>query len=187
MSTTPDRLLPDHENAYHYTVGMLFAQELEDNLKAILHTVDYSFEDLDGVLSEKEREAYKTFGRFLDKATAGTLKNKMTKAGIPWSKEACDLLDRAIRTRNELAHSYLRQLERPPSGPEEQCRIIHGLQQKAKLIFQALTLARATRAILEKRSNEQHQRLNELMRNLDIDPDRPNKGLWETRTGENAD
>ncbi len=78
MEDSEDRYLPDKEIAYRYTAAMLFGQEAELNMKAILHTIDYSFTDLEDTLKEG---TIKSFEGFLSKATAGTLNAKMRAAG----------------------------------------------------------------------------------------------------------
>jgi hypothetical protein len=181
MKESDGRYLPDREIAYNYTAAMLFAQETEVNMRAILHTIDYSFSDLEDTLHGGELKRFRTFDRFLDKATTGSLKAKMRDAGVIWPEEAWDLMERAGTTRNELAHFHLERMNLPPPSDEQRDAILHDLSERAILLYSAMRITRDTRTRIEKMSDDQHERLNAMMQEFGVDPSKINKGLWENR------
>lgn len=185
MKKSDGRHLPDREIAYNYTAAMLFGQEIELNMKALLHTINYSFSDLEDTLQEDQIQRFKTFDQFLVKATAGSLQEKMLKAGVIWPKEMWKLMNEAIATRNYLAHEYLEQLNLPPPNEEQHEAIIHDLNTRIIVLYRALIVTRETRNKLEKMSEDQHDRLNNMMRELGINPMEINKGLWRNKDKKN--
>ena len=130
---------------------------------------------------EKELEQSKTFDRFLDKATAGSLQAKMRKAGITWTKQMFKLIDKAIATRNKLAHEFLVQLHLPPPNDEQHEAILSDLNERIIILYQAMIITRESRKNIEKMSEEQHERINSMMRGFGIEPLELNKGLWKNK------
>jgi len=181
MKGKEGRYLPDKEIAYRYTAAMLFGQEAELNMKAILHTIDYCFADLEDTLQQKELERFKTFDQFLSKATSGSLQAKMRSAGIAWPKKVWKLMDCAITTRNELAHEFLVRLQLPPPNDEQREAILSELNERVILLYQAMMITRNSRKNIEKMSIDQHDRLNSMMRGFGIEPSEINKGLWHNK------
>lgn len=180
--STSDKMLPDREIAYNYTAAMHFAQHFEVNLKAILHTIDYSFEDLEESLNPGELKRFKTFERFVDKATAGALKTKLMHVGVSLPEKAWALLDEACETRNDLAHKYLERLRLPPPNEEHRDAILKNLQGRAILLYQAMMITQTARQKLEETSERQHQHMNDFLKECGIDPSSINKGLWDNKT-----
>ena len=175
----PERLLPDREIAYNYTAAMFFAQNLEVNLKAILHTIDYSFEDLEDALHPSETKRYKTFETFLHKATTGALKTKLLQVDFNLSEQAWDLLNDACQTRNQLAHRYLQELRLPAPNEEHRDAIIKDVQHRAILLYKAMMITDIARKKLEKVSETQHLYINEFLSECGVEQNKINKGLWE--------
>jgi len=181
MNTPKDRYLPDKEIAYRYTNAMLFGQEMELNMKAILHTIDYSFDDLEDSLHKSQLQQHKTFDKFLEKATAGSLREKLRNAGIMWSKKMLRIIDKAIATRNNLAHEFLVQLHLPPPNDEQHEAILNDLNERITILYQAMRITRESRKNIEEMSEEQHERINSMMREFGIEPLELNKGLWNNK------
>ena len=176
-----ERYLPDKEIAYRYTNAMLFGQEMELNMKAILHTIDYSFDDLEDTLREEQLKRSKTFERFLEKATAGSLQDKLRQTGISWTKPMSKLIDKAIATRNKLAHEFLVELHLPPPNEEQREAILSDLNERIVILYQAMMITRVSRKNIEKMSDEQHERINSMMKGFGIELSELNKGLWHNK------
>jgi len=187
MKEIEGRYLPDREIAYRYTAAMLFSQETELNLKAILYTIDHSFVDLEDTLDENRTHQPRTFDQFLIKATSGLLQEKMRKAGVTWPKKVWKIMDEAVATRNRLAHDYLQNLNIPAPNEEQHEAILDDLNRRVIVLYQAMRITRETRNKIEKMSEEQHERLNDMMREFGVEPSEINKGLWQNKDQDNED
>jgi len=179
-----DRFIPDREIAYNYTAAMQFAQQFEDNLRGILHTIDWAFVGLDESLSDSEARRFKVFERFIEKSTSGSLKQKMFEVGVKLPDKAWTHIDQAIRVRNILAHKYLLDLRFPAPNDEHYEAIIKELQGHAICLYQAMMITGTALETLEKTSNRHHEIWNEFLKELNLEQNNINKGLWKNKNNE---
>lgn len=160
---------------------MLFAQEAEVNLRAVLHTIDYSLEELASLLNEGEQRRFRSFEKFIDKATVGALRQKAQASGLRLPEEAWKALQEACEKRNELAHHYLEQLPLPPPSDQHHEAILSDLKAHAVVQYQSMMITRTARDKIEGLSNERHERLECLMDGIGVGREGINRGLWENR------
>lgn len=161
------RSLPSREIAYAYTVAMCFAQQFEQNLRAILHTAHYH------VGIEPNRDERKRYGpdfdQFIDAATCGALISKVrTTATIEGkgAKSALKAFDRSCEHRNRLAHHFLAEQEFAVLTVKEENKILCQLADMTRDLYRALLLSAEIRRQAEHYSDEQHKITQKMMKEL---------------------
>lgn len=161
--------LPSREFAYNYTVAMWFAQQFEFNLRAIIHTLEYNEWIGELPLKVEQKDRFKTPEQFIDKATLGLLIETLEKAGVVKSKspgaekKLWKMLNDVCPARNRLAHEYLAEHDFGKMTSEQCEKAIREIKRMALFFNLALKWSQTTRETLERMSDEQNKKTNEVL------------------------
>ena len=158
-SNGKERFLPSREIAYRYTAAMCFAQQLELDLRAILHTSIYHDWGVEIELDENQLKRFETAEGFIDEATLGSLIEKLEKTAIVKPLEAFKTLKNACPHRNELAHRFLAQQNFGVMTKKDEAKIIDRLREMSIELYQALRITGSLRAQAERLSDEEHKKM----------------------------
>jgi hypothetical protein len=169
QSSDGDSALPTKRIAYAFAVGLHLAQHVELNLRAIIYTLDYHgwIEELPPQQAQPSR--FKDADEFIDTATLGALSTALEKTGAIKTVTARKkggwktILQTACEHRNELAHRYLAKQDFDSLTQTREDEIVRELELMAVRLSHALTLTDSILAQLEKRSDEENRRMNQLL------------------------
>lgn len=173
-SSEKDRL-PSSEIGYAYAIGMLFAQQLEVNLRALLYVTDYHAWG-DEMTLDKSEKRFKTLDRFIDKATCGALIKKLKSSKTVFDDDAWSSLERACEHRNRLAHSFLAEHDFVHFTSKDENQLLGEIHAMIKDLRRGLLVTRSLRRQTERLADEEDRQWAETMNVLGIsnweDPNR---------------
>jgi len=174
--------LPSREIGYAYAVTMLFAQQFELNLRALLYVTDYHAWGEEMTLDEPQSKRFKTLDRFIDEATCGALREKFKQSKTVFHGEAWSAFERACKQRNRLAHSFLAEQDFDSFTPEDETRLLSEVHSMMIDLYRALLMTRSLRSQAEHFADEEHRQMSETMKVLGVpDWENPNRH-YDTRT-----
>jgi hypothetical protein len=165
-----DHFLPSRDVSYAYTVAMLFAQQFEQNLRAILYTADYHGWISELKLTEEEKARYKNAEGLIDSATCGKLIEALRKTGWIKAKKAFSVFERACQHRNRLAHSFLANHDFGSPTKEKDEELIKKLHLLSYDLYDGLVITRALRKKCEVEADKVQASLNEMAKEIGMEP-----------------
>jgi hypothetical protein len=149
---------PSREIAQAYTEAMLFAQQTEQNLRAILYAAKYHGWGSEIELDEKQLERHKSLEGFIDEAALGSLIKAVKTTGLIEMKPAAwKLFNNSCQFRNELAHRFLAEQNFDDMPEQKEKEIIRRLSEKNIELRFALTVSKRIRRKLEAMADEVHE------------------------------
>ena len=168
--------LPSRDVGYAYAVTMLFAQQFEHNLRALVYVTDYHAWGEDMPLDEPQRKRFRSFDRFIDQATCGALRDKFKQSKTVLHKDAWTAFERACKHRNRLAHSFLAEQNFDSFTPDDEARLLIEIHSMTIDLYRALLMTRSLRRQAEHLADEDHKSLSETMKILGVpDWQNPNR------------
>jgi hypothetical protein len=177
--------MPSPEIACSYTSAMLFAQQLELNLRAILYTADYHGwgAEISSDMTPDQLKRFKNSDGFIDDATCGTLIEALKRTGIIKNgRKTWTAFEVACRYRNKLAHSFLAEQNFDGQTKQAKMEIILCLIEMTAGLRRALVISRKMREELERLADKFHKsRMKEFCGN---DCENPNRHYSTRRKNE---
>lgn len=170
--------LPSREVCYHYSVTMLFAQQFELNLRALLYVSDYHEWGKEMTLDEYQTKRFKIFENFIDDATCGALLAKLEQSQTVATKhkDAWGIMKRACKHRNLRAHSFLAKQDFDSLTPEAETRLILEINNMSIDLYQAVLITRNLRRQAENLADENYHKMIEVAKALEMpDYQNPNR------------
>lgn len=161
-SSKRERMMPRRSVAYEYTCGMYLAQQFEENMRVILFLGDQWGYLPELKLRPSERKKYKDdVASFLSEAgTCGRLLDALVQAGLVKDREA---LDRVVRLRNELAHTFLVDANFDEMDAKREKDLIHRIHGMALHLYAVVNATRRIREQFEQKSEMSQSILNKMM------------------------
>ncbi len=159
MSLDKHHRLPSRELAYHYTVAMHFGQQLELNLRALLHTSDYHGWGTDLQLTEVQLRRFKDIDSFIDDATCGAIISAIRKKGVITEEKLLQVFERACKYRNRLAHNFLSDHDFDNWNAQQEEKATAAIVAMTEDLYKAARFSRAFRNIAEEHSDKEMQKL----------------------------
>ncbi len=171
-----ENYLPSRAISYAYTAAMHFGQQLEVNLKAILYAADFHGWGADIKLEEAQLKRFKDTGGFIDGATCGQIIEKLRATGVIPDTRAWKAFERACAHRNKLAHIFLTEQDFGALTKQSEAAIIRELHEMTVDLYQALLMSRSVRERAEHLADEDHKKIQSMMKELGIeDYENPNR------------
>ena len=137
--------LPSREIAYAYTVAMHFAQQFEQNLRAILYTRHYLEKGADLHLTPEEIWHLKSKEGFIDKPACAAILKKFRKSALIKGqvRAAFEAFNSACAYRNELAHWFLAEQNFDKMSSRKEKEILRELYEMSLGLYRAYELSSA--------------------------------------------
>lgn len=174
--------LPSQAVCYAYSVTMLFAQQFELNLRALLYVADYHEWGAEMTLDDDQTKRFKTIENFIDDATCGALLTKLEQNQKLASKhkDAWETLKRSCKHRNLLAHGFLTKWDFDSLTPAGEASLLLEINNMTIDIYQAVLITRSLRRQAESLADERHIKMIEVAKALEM-PDYQNPNRHYTK------
>jgi 2-oxoglutarate dehydrogenase complex dehydrogenase (E1) component-like enzyme len=174
--------MPTPDIACAYTSAMLFAQQLELNLRAILYTADYHGwgSEITSDMTPDQLKRFKNSDGFIDDATCGSLIEALKRTGIiKEAKKTWTAFGHACSDRNKLAHSFLAEQNLDGQTKQAKTKTITCLNEMKTRLRRALVISGKMRWDLEREADKFHE--SSMKEFCGSDFDNPNRH-YSTRT-----